>query len=146
MRTAETLTITAPAEEVWAVLADFGRISVWAPNVDHSCLMSHQTDGVGTVRRIQTGRTTVVERVIEWEAGERLSYTIEGLPPVIRSVTNTWTLAEAFGATTVTLTSEIDTGPKPPQKAIARGLARTLGKASVQMLGGLNGHLKAVTA
>lgn len=146
METSETVTITAPADSIWAVLADFGRISAWAPNVDHSCLMSTQTEGVGMVRRIQVGPATVVERVIGWEPGARLAYAIEGLPPVVRSVSNTWSLDEAYGVTTVTLTSSIDTGPRPPQKAIARGVARTLGKASVQMLNGLNGHLKAVSA
>lgn len=128
------------------MLADFGSISRWAPNVDHSCLMSDQTEGVGTVRRIQTGRNTVVERVVVWEPGERLGYSITGLPPVVSGVINTWVLAEQFSTTTVTLISEIAAGPKPPQKVAARGVARVMSKASDQMLQGLNAYLVAVPA
>lgn len=133
-RTAE---IRASTDEIWALLADFAAISRWAPNVDHSCLLSEQTEGVGTVRRIQTGRTTVVETVGTWEPGAALGYEITGLPPVIRSVTNTWRLEPAGDHTRTTLTSEIDAGPRPPQKAAARVVARTLGKASDEMLAGL---------
>ena len=68
----KSTTIPASVDAVWAVLADFAAISQWAPNVDHSCLMSDQTEGVGMVRRIQTGRTTVVERVEHWEPGAAL--------------------------------------------------------------------------
>ena len=132
-----TASIPASPDAVWAVLADFPAISAWAPNVDHSCLMSDQTEGVGMVRRIQTGRTTVVETVTVYEPLVALGYAITGLPPVIDSVTNTWTLESAGESTMATLTTEIDAGPRPPQRAIARAVGRTMGKASDQMLGGL---------
>lgn len=132
-----TATIRASTDEIWAVLADFADISTWAPNVDHSCLLSEQTEGEGMVRRIQTGRTTVRETVIRYEPGVALGYEITGLPSVIRSVTNTWRLEPAGDHTLTTLTSEIDAGPRPPQKAVARVVGRTLGKASEEMLGGL---------
>jgi carbon monoxide dehydrogenase subunit G len=138
-----TADLRHPPHAVWAVLADFGEISGWAPNVDHSCLMSEQTSGVGASRRIQTGRTTLVETVTEWEPGSRLSYAISGLPVVIRSVTNTWHLEPAGEATKVQLTSEIDTGPRPPQQLVARVVARVLGSASDKMLGGLARYLDA---
>ena len=83
-----------------------------------------------------------LECVVEWEPGERLAYKIEGLPPVVRSVTNTWRLAGAGSATTVTLTSDVDTGPRPPQQAIARVVGKGLAKASRQMLDGLKAHLE----
>ena len=34
----ESIEIARPRDAVWAALADFGAISTWAPNVDHSCL------------------------------------------------------------------------------------------------------------
>ncbi|MCP5025671.1 MAG: SRPBCC family protein, partial [Actinomycetia bacterium] len=83
---ARSIEIAAPPAEVWGVLSDFGAIGRWAANVDHSCLMSGQAEGPGAVRRIQTGRNTIVERVAEWEPGSTLSYRIEGLPPVVKSV------------------------------------------------------------
>ena len=135
-----------PPGEIWNVLADFGAIVQWAPNVDHSCLTTTQAEGVGTVRRIQAGRNVLLEEVLEWEPEHRLSYELQGFPPVVRKVTNTWDLVERDGATHVTLTSDVTAGPRPPHQIAARVIARILGKASTEMLGGLQAHLAAVTA
>ncbi len=134
--------IGAPIDAVWDVLSDFAAISAWAPNVDHSCLMTEQADGVGTVRRIQTDRTTILETVENWEPGVTLSYRITGLPPVIKSVTNTWRLGASGDSTMVLLTTDIDTGPKPPQQVIAKAVGRRLAAASEQMIAGLTEHLE----
>ncbi len=133
--------VEAPVDEVWAVLADFEAISDWADFVDHSSLMTEQTEGVGMRRRIQTDRTTVVETVTAWEPGVTFSYSITGLPPVIRSVTNTWRIGTSGGSTMVWITTEVDAGRRPPQLAIAKGVARRLAKASDAMLTGLAAHL-----
>ena len=138
----ETTTIARSPNDVWSVLADFGGIGRWAPNVEHSCLAAEQGDGVGAVRRVQVGRNALLERVVEWQPGHKLAYVIEGLPPVVRSVTNTWELEGSGAATTVTLTSRIDTGPRPPQQVVARLFGRVLGKASQEMLAGLKTHLE----
>jgi uncharacterized protein YndB with AHSA1/START domain len=127
--------------QVWTALAEFDAISLWAPNVDHSCLMTEQAEGVGTVRRIQTGRMTVRETVIAYEPGRVLGYEISGLPKAIDSVTNTWTLEPDGAATRVTLTTEIVPGPRPPHRAVARAVGKALGDASDQMLEGLAEHL-----
>jgi len=142
----KTRLIPASSDAVWAVLSDFGAISSWAANVDHSCLMAEKGEGVGMVRRIQTGRSTVVETVEVWEPGRALGYQLTGLPSVIRSVTNTWTLASTGEETTATLTTEIDAGSRPPQKAIAKAVGRMLGKASDQMLDGLAAHFAGESA
>ena len=134
--------ITAPADQVWAVLSDFAAISAWAPNVDHSCLMSEQTEGAGMVRRIQTDRLTVLETVETWEPGVALSYRITGLPPVIKSVTNTWRLDATGNSTRVRLTTDVDAGPRPPQELIAKAVSRRLGSASDQMIAGLTRHVE----
>lgn len=135
--------ISGPAVDVWAALADFGAIARWAPIVDHSCLMSDQAEAVGAVRRIQTGRTTVVERVTEWSPGSALAYRIEGLPPVLRSVSNRWTIEPVADddSTTVSITTEIDAGPRSLQQLVARAAGRRLASASDGMLEGLDRHL-----
>lgn len=142
----EARSLGVPASVVWAELADFDGISRWAPNVDHSCLTTSTADGVGATRRIQTGRNTVLETVTDWEPELRLAYSVTGLPPVIRSVTNTWRLAgrdgTTGGTTEVTLTSSIDTGPRPPQQVVAQIVGRALAKASRQMLDGLDRRLQ----
>ncbi len=139
-----TLRIEATAEEVWATLADFGSIARWADAVDHSCLLTDQAAGVGAARRIQVGRTVLVERVVDWVEPSTLAYAIEGLPPVVRSVVNRWTIepdGAAADATTpavvVSLSSTIDTGPRPPQRLAARAIGRRLGSTNDDLLAGL---------
>lgn len=133
--------VEAGIDEVWAVLADFGAIGRWASGVDHSCLMSDRTAGVGTSRRIQVGRVALVERVVEWGPPSALAYAIEGLPPVLRSVVNRWTIEGGDDRARVTLTSMIDAGPRPPQRLVATAAGRRLGTASEQMLEGLDRYL-----
>jgi len=139
---AHATSIARPPGDVWAALADFGGISWWAPNVDHSCLTTSQSEGAGTVRRVQVGRNALLERVVEWEPGERLAYAIEGLPQVVRAAVNTWSLESDQNATAVTLRTHVDTGPQPPRQLVARVIGRAMSKASVQMLAGLKAHLE----
>lgn len=142
---AHSVSIDRPCDAVWAVLADFGGISRWAPNVDHSCLTTEQREGPGTQRRVQAGRNALLERVVDWVPDQRLAYAIEGLPPAVRSVTNAWELQPSGGSTTATLTSRIDAGPRPPHKLVARAVGRLLGKASQEMLAGLKSHAENAT-
>ena len=55
--------VDASPERVWAVLAEFEQISAWAADVDHSSFVTDQVEGVGTARRVQVGRTVLIERV-----------------------------------------------------------------------------------
>ena len=137
-----SITVAASTEAVWAVLAAFDRISAWADDVEHSSYLTEQTEGVDTARRVQVGRTVLVERVTEWEPPTTLAYTLEGLPPVVGGATNRWTLVPSGERTTVTLTSTVDPGPKPPGRLVAPLLARRLAKASDGMLAGLARHLQ----
>lgn len=145
MQTSRARTIPAPAEAVWAVLADFAAISSWASNVDHSCVLREPEVGemVGTTRRIQTGRTTLVERITLWDPAAALAYDIEGLPPVLRRVTNRWDLAPGGArSTTVRLTTTVDAGPRPPQRLIAAIAGRVVARQSDVMLDGLAERLR----
>lgn len=113
--TRRSRTIAARQQTIWDVLADFGSLSSWVEGVDHSCVLNHGPDGgaLGSTRRVQVGRNTLVERVIEFDPPTTLAYRIEGLPARLRKVTNRWTLrpADPVGAVTVvTLTSTIEIG------------------------------------
>lgn len=132
-------TVAAPLDAVWSVLADFPGISRWASNVDHSCSMTDTPTGIGAVRRIQTGRTTLLETVEVWDPGATLSYSITGLPPVVRSVVTTWTLTTGSSddRTDVAVRTDIDAGPRPPQQLIAKAIARKFGSAADEMLAGV---------
>jgi hypothetical protein len=72
-------TIAADPKEVWDVLADFGSISSWADNIDHSCILNHGSEPVGTTRRVQIGRNALVERITEFDTARVLTYDVEGL-------------------------------------------------------------------
>ena len=63
-------TISAPPQTIWDVLADFGSLSSWSDNADHSCILNHGPGGepMGTTRRVQVGRNMLVERIIEFDA------------------------------------------------------------------------------
>ncbi len=143
-------TVAAPPAAVWQVLADFGGISEWASNADHSCLLhsphgEHDRSevGPGTVRRVQAGRVTLLEGIDSWQEPTQLGYTIDGLPKVVRHCHNQWELRpEGDTATVVTLTTRVDCGPRPPQQLIARLVGRRLAKASDVMLDGLAQHVE----
>ena len=134
----QTTTVAADANSTWAVLADFGAISSWVPLIQHSCILSPHVDGPGAVRRVQIARQTLVERVVEWSPPNRLAYVIEGLPPIVGSTRNTWTLTPGLdGGTEVTLTTEIDTGRNPVKSLVAAKVLERMSIASNAMLAGL---------
>ncbi len=136
-------TIGAPPEAVWATLADFDAISEWAGNVDHSSSTTEATEGVGTARRVQAGRIVLIETVTVWEAPSTLAYTLDGLPPLARTVTNRWDLAAAAGdagATAVTFTTTIEPLGGPRGRIGQRILGRVLGKAADDLVQGLAAH------
>ena len=138
-----TRTIAAAPYDVWDVLADFGAISGWADNIDHSCILVHRTDPVGTARRVQIGRNTVVERITEFDPPNALAYDIEGLPRQLRRVGNRWTLRPtADGATAVTLTSTVEIGSGSMQQPVERVVCRVLARQSDVMLTGLANRLE----
>ena len=138
--------VAAPPPAVWALLAAFDSIVEWAPNVDHSCLLTEQVDDVGAVRRVQSGPVTLVERVITWEPGLMVAYTIEGLPPIVRRATNTWVVRPSDGGagrdggdggTSVTVITDIEMASSPLGVVAGRIVGRKLGEASDTMLDGL---------
>jgi uncharacterized protein YndB with AHSA1/START domain len=135
-----TRIIAAPPRAVWDVLADFGSISSWAGNVDHSCVLEHGPDEspVGTSRRVQVGRNTLVERITEFDAPTALGYTIEGLPRRLRRLTNRWQVRPAGEARTeVTLTSTVEIGDNLLARAVETVIGRAMAKQSDAMLTGL---------
>ena len=136
-----SLTIAAPRKTVWAVLADFDRIVDWAYDVDHSCLLTDRASGVGAVRRIQQGATTVTETVIDWDEPIRLAYRIDGLPPLFRRVINRWDLAEGENGTRASLTVEV-VPVRLPATVGARLAAWMVGRVNARMLSDLQAQVE----
>lgn len=137
-----TRSVAAEPQAVWDVLADFGAISGWADFVDHSCLLEHGDDGVqvGTSRRVQVGRNTLVERITDFDPPTALAYDVEGFPRWL-TVNNRWTLAPSGGATAVTLLSTVTVGG--PLGRIVEGIVtRVSAKQLDTLLDGLAKRLE----
>jgi uncharacterized protein YndB with AHSA1/START domain len=135
---ARSRTIAAEPAEVWDVLADFGSISSWADNIDHSCILNHASVSVGTTRRVQIRRNALVERITEFDPTWALAYDVEGLPKRLRRFSNRWTLRRIHGGdTVVTLTSTVEIGPHAMQKVAERAMCRVQVRQSDVMLAGL---------
>lgn len=137
-------TIGAQPQAVWDLLADFGALSTWADGTDHSCVLNHGPDGglLGTTRRVQLGRTVVVERVVDFDPPEALAYSVEGLPKRLGKLANRWTLRPRGSATEVTITSTVDVGSGPISAATEWAVGRAMAKQSESMLAGLARRLE----
>lgn len=132
--------IAATPTQIWTVLSDFGALSTWVDKVDHSCILNRGTDGamVGTTRRVQIGRNALVERVTECDPQYCLGYDIEGLPKLLKKVSNRWTLEPtSAGETVVTITSTVRIGRGRTQQLVERLACRALARESDDMLAGL---------
>ena len=137
-------TIPASPQAIWDVLVDFGALSSWADDVDHSCILNHGPDGAlpGTTRRVQVGRNVLVERITQADQPATLAYDIEGLPRRLRHVANRWTLRPAGAATVVTVTSTVDIGANPLARGVERIVCRYMAKLSDSMLAGITRRME----
>jgi len=137
-------TIAAAPQEVWDVLADFGALSTWVDRADHSSILVHGADGepIGTTRRVQMGRNTLVERIVEFVPTHTLAYDIEGLPRKLGRVINRWTIRPSGRSTVVTLTSTVDIGSGRVQQLAERVVCRVMARESDGMLAGLAKRLE----
>jgi hypothetical protein len=136
-------TIAADPQCVWDVLADFGSISSWADNIDHSCILNQGAEPIGTTRRVQLGRNALVETITEFEPTRALAYDVDGLPKRVRRFNNRWILRPAADdGTVVTLTSTVEIGSGPMHKLAERAVCRVQVRQSDVMLAGLANRLE----
>ena len=139
---ARSRTIAADPQLVWDVLADFGSISSWAPNIDHSCILVQGNESLGTTRRVQIGRNALVETITDFDELRAIAYDVAGLPKRVRRFANRWSLEPAGTGTVVTLTSTVEIGSGPAQQAAERVLCRIQVRQSDIMLAGLAHRLE----
>lgn len=132
-----SITINATPEEIWEVLADFATISTWVPMIQHSCSLNGQTSGIGACRRVQIAQQALVETVTVWEPNAAVAYTIEGMPPIVGTATNTWTMQPHANGTLVKLTTEIPSAWNPIQRLAASKALERMSIAATFMTTGL---------
>ncbi|WP_292981780.1 SRPBCC family protein [Mycobacterium sp.] len=130
-------TIAADPGAVWDVLADFGSISSWADNIDHSCILIQGSEPLGTTRRVQIGRNALVETITEFDAQRAIAYDVDGLPRHIRRFNNRWSVRASGNHTAVTLTSTVEIGSGPVHKLVERAVCLVQTRQSDIMLDGL---------
>lgn len=73
-----TITIDAPADEVWAMIGDFGGIQRWAPGTESSRLILHDRNETGAIRllRRRSDGTQVTEKLLDYDPyNRRMAYT-----------------------------------------------------------------------
>ncbi len=135
--------IAADLQAVWDVLADFGSISSWADNIDHSCILVQGNEPLGTTRRVQIGRNALVETITEFDPLRAIAYHVDGLPKRVRRFANRWTVrSTGNGATLVVLTSTIEIGSGAVRKLAERAVCRVQVRQSDIMLAGLAHRLE----
>ncbi len=84
------VTIDAPADRVWEVLADFGAIYKWAPGITNSYSTSESNGGPDASRHCDiAGFGSVEEYVIEWTEGREFKYRATPVGPIGESI-STW--------------------------------------------------------
>jgi len=126
--------------EVWAALADYRGLARWAREVDHSTLLTDRAQGVGTVRRVQLGRTVLTEHVTRWDDGTALAYEVRGMPPAIESVEVRWDLTAHDDHTDVEVTVTLEPA-NPAGRALVPVLRRRLARSYLDMIDDLSNAL-----
>jgi uncharacterized membrane protein len=105
----ETVTISAPVERVWAVMADVERWPEWTASISSVSLVGDAPLGVGSQVRIkQPGFPAVVWTVDDWRPNVRFTWLASS--PGVDSVGNHEVALGPDGTTRVTLRIR-QTGP-----------------------------------
>lgn len=143
------ITIDAPVEAVWKVLADIGAIDAWNPGVEHSHVTSYQAQGVGACRRCELGgKNFLDEEVVRWEPNQHLTMRITDTNMPFEHADIHFELQPTGEARTqVTLTPEYKLKFGPLGALLDRlYVQRTYQKGMDSLLAGLKEHLEAEEA
>lgn len=135
--------INAPAEKVWEVVADFGSVSKWAPNVTNSYSTTEANGGVGAGRHCDVvGFGAIEEEIVEWKESRSLTYEVENVGPM-KSVRNKCSVRGEGNRTVVTFTIDYQMKFGPLGALLDKLVAgRQLGKAAALGLAGLKHYLE----
>lgn len=101
---ARKISINAPGEKVWSVLADFGNVYRVSPNIVKSYATTDHTQGLGAERHCDFAMmgAQVEERITEWQEGKSMKidiYKSKGMP-MIKDMKAEFSL-ESLGGTSV---------------------------------------------
>jgi len=98
----ESIAIASPAQSVWALLADFGGVSDWAPYMTSSHLIGEVTSGVGMRRGMRhSWGFRFEEAVTDWAEGKCFSFDVFRAPFPMTNVRESWMLDHENGLSIV---------------------------------------------
>lgn len=133
--------IHAPAETVWAAIADHEGWARWFPNITR-VEPGDQAEGVGGTRVVHIGDAlAAAEEFVAWEPGRRFSFTLVGASrgPLRSMNEDVRVTPDGPSACTVSYTMGIDL---PGARILAPLLAPVLRKVIGGGLAGLAGHVE----
>jgi len=105
---AKTVLINASDKEVWNIIADVGGIHNFHPLVDKSPLLSTNAQGISATRRCEFyDGTSVVEEVIEWQEGKKVTFKLSEFSMPFEFAAGTMSV-ESAGDTSTYVTLQMD--------------------------------------
>jgi hypothetical protein len=120
IRVVSTLDLAAPPERVFEVLADIGGWAGWYKGM-RKVRVDGPATGVGALRTVWVGATSVQERFLVWEPAERMTFIITSMNiPGVRSMVEEWALSPGATAGTSLLTTTIAVEASGPLKAVPK--------------------------
>lgn len=142
-----SVVIVAPAEEVWAVIADIGQVARWNPNVvSASC--GPEARGIGATRTCRLAPAGHVDEVVShWVDGEELWFAV-GRHGAIRSadmglLLSPEPVAGRPSSTTVTAVADYHLAFGPLGPVIDNlTVKRLMGRMFDSALAGLKAHIE----
>jgi ribosome-associated toxin RatA of RatAB toxin-antitoxin module len=79
----KNLTINAPLDKVWSILADFNDVYTWAPSVAHSYSLNQKYQQIGAARHCEIKGFGAIEEVVtQWQEKSGFTYTVSDLGPL----------------------------------------------------------------
>ncbi|MCJ8319357.1 MAG: SRPBCC family protein [Colwellia sp.] len=79
----KSITINAPLDEVWSIIADFNHVYTWAPSVTHSHSLNEKDQQIGAARHCDIeGFGSIDEVITQWQEKSGFTYTVTDLGPL----------------------------------------------------------------
>lgn len=140
----KAITIDAPVDEVWAVLASIGSIHEWNPGVVDSSVTTGSAEGVGAGRHCDLGgRNYLKEEVVEWDAGKGLTMRIVDTNLPFKAADIRFTLRPDGGSTVVDVSPDYELKFGLLGRALDKMSVRdTYMKGMEALLAGLKQHVE----
>ena len=145
---AKATQVDAPKEKVWAVLADIGSISEWAPSVLESHSTSTEPGGNGATRHCEVdgpgGKTAQLEeRAFDWREGEGFKIDVyESSLPLKRNIVS-FSVKESGSGTQVTVSPDYQLKFGPIGMLMDKMMVRSKFESGMEsLLAGLKQHVE----